>query len=384
LRISPLKAQATSASETPAAPNSTLASLTIVGFWLVVVLLMSTQSYVGWNREGYDVTRLQVAILEGTRWGLWIFITFWILWLMKKLPIQRDRWRSRLLLHLLLSGLVCLLHFAIDTKMQQIVEPWPLGTDSFFELLRNRLGSVRVHLSIVVYWAILGMTHAIDYYRKYHAGELRSQQLRTQLAQAQLQALKMQLHPHFLFNTLNSIAALVRNKQYRAATDMLAGLSDLLRLVLENAGAQEVSLKQELEFLERYLEIEQTRFEDRLQVHMKIQPETLDGRIPNLILQPLVENAIRHGIATNPDSGSIEVSSTKVNGALQVEIRNTCAGIETPDFDGHDGLGLSNTRERLDMLYGHDQKLEITHVTGEGTRVCLTIPFQPIKAEDED
>jgi LytS/YehU family sensor histidine kinase len=152
---------------------------------------------------------------------------------------------------------------------------------------------------------------AFTYYRKYREGELRAVELQAQLAQAQLQALKMQLHPHFLFNTLNAIAALVRKNENKAATDMLAGLSDLLRLALENVGAQEVSLQRELEFLERYLEIEKIRFADRLQVKMHIAPETLEARVPNLILQPLVENAIRHGIAPRSASGLIEICAER-------------------------------------------------------------------------
>src|SRR6516225_3316734 len=152
------------------------------------------------------------------------------------------------------------------------------------------------HQNLVIYWIIVTATQGYLYYTRYRESELRSAQLSAQLAQAQLQALRMQLHPHFLFNTLNAISTLVY-KDPEIADRMIARLSDLLRLTLENIGVQEVPLAQELEFLERYLEIERTRFADRLTVRMDIAPEALDGCTPYLILQPLVENALRHGIA---------------------------------------------------------------------------------------
>lgn len=353
----------------------------IIGFWTIVIGLISTQSFIGWNREGLNVSWPQVLMMEGTRWGLWIVISFLIMWLVKKFPISRESWKVRLFLHLLISTAVCLLHFAADTGMYLLVRPWPLSSNSFWCLYFNRLGSIRIHLSITLYWAILGIAHALGYYQKFNEVQVRSLHLEAQLAQAQLHALKMQLHPHFLFNTLNSIASLVRNNRNIAATNMLAGLSDLLRLILKNAGDHEVSLKQELEFLQRYLEIEQVRFEDRLTIKMNVQPETLDARVPNLILQPLVENAIRHGIATNPEHGTIEINSKKNGGNLDLYIRNTGQGFSDKNFADGDGVGLSNTRARLEMLYGEAQKLQISHLKESGTTVYLTIPFHTLTQE---
>src|SRR5262249_5377631 len=158
----------------------------------------------------------------------------------------------------------------------------------------------------------------VEYYARYQEGRVRASRLETRLAQAQLNALKMQLHPHFLFNTLHSISSLV-NEDPEAAEAMIARFSELLRLSLENTGAEEVPLSQEVEFIERYLEIEQIRFEDRLHIHFDIDPQTLDARVPNLILQPLVENAIRHGIAEN-SGGRVEVRSRLVEGKLLLQV----------------------------------------------------------------
>src|SRR5262249_32977164 len=157
---------------------------------------------------------------------------------------------------------------------------------------------------------------------------LKASQLEARLAQAQLQALKSQLHPHFFFNTLHAISSLMR-KDIEAADRMLTRLSDLLRLTLENVGAQETTLRQELDFLEGYLEIEQTRCRDRLQVKIEIEPETLDARVPNLILQPLVENAVRHGVAPRAAPGRIEISARRVGGKLEMQVRDNGAGLPT-------------------------------------------------------
>jgi LytS/YehU family sensor histidine kinase len=205
---------------------------------------------------------------------------------------------------------------------------------------------------------------------------LKASQLQAQLAQAQLQALKMQLHPHFLFNTLHAISSLMR-RDVDAAERMIARLSDLLRLTLENVGAQETSLRQELEFLESYLEIEKTRFRDRLQVKMDIEPETLDARVPNLILQPLVENAVRHGVAPHAAPGLIEISARLKENKLEIQVRDNGAGL--PDARRaqiKEGVGLANTRARLEQLYGAGALFGLSNRDKGGLVVSLTIPFR--------
>jgi LytS/YehU family sensor histidine kinase len=205
--------------------------------------------------------------------------------------------------------------------------------------------------------------------------------LETQLAQAQLQTLKMQLHPHFLFNTLNAIAGLVRDSRNKAAVNMLAGLSDLLRYTLENAGKQEVPLKEELEFLELYLDIQQMRFSDRLRVELQIEPETLGALVPNLILQPLVENAIRHGVSRRAASGTIGVSAKRDDALLCIRIYDDGPGLKRDKGRGVECVGLSNTRARLRQLYSEDQRFSLTEREGGGVEATLIIPFT-LAAED--
>jgi LytS/YehU family sensor histidine kinase len=230
----------------------------------------------------------------------------------------------------------------------------------------------------LIYWLILLINYAVDYYRRYREGEIRASQLEALLAQAQLQALKMQLQPHFLFNTLNSISALL-HKNVQAADTMIARLGDFLRLTLENAGRQDVSLREELEFLRCYLAIETIRFQDRLAVQIEAEPETLDARLPNLILQPIVENAIRHGIAPRSGRGRIAVSAKKQDGVLQVEVTDNGPGLASGGSSGsllREGLGLANTQARLQQLYGRSHRLDMENALGGGLTVILEIPFK--------
>jgi LytS/YehU family sensor histidine kinase len=194
----------------------------------------------------------------------------------------------------------------------------------------------------------------------------------------------MQLHPHFLFNTLNGIAGLVRDSRNKAAVDMLAGLSDLLRYTLENAGKQEVPLREELEFLELYLDIQQMRFSDRLKVEMHVQPEVLDALVPNLILQPLVENSIRHGISRRASSGVVGISAQRENGSLRINVYDDGPGLKRDDgAKMEEGVGLSNTRARLRQLYGERQQFSLGERADAGVEAVLIIPFRLAKEEPD-
>jgi signal transduction histidine kinase len=225
----------------------------------------------------------------------------------------------------------------------------------------------------IFYWLVLGILLAVEYSNRLRARELRELQLEAQLAQAQLHSLKMQLHPHFLFNTLNAIYVLMA-KDVEAARQMLLKLSDLLRLALENSSTHEVPLKQELDFLDRYLSIEQIRFRDRLKIKMDIDPEALDAQVPNLLLQPIVENAIRHGIAPRAEPGQIEVKARRENGMLVLNVRDDGPGLAS-DKPIKEGVGLANTKARLLRLYGSNHRLEFFDIRGEGMRVSIAIPF---------
>ncbi len=235
------------------------------------------------------------------------------------------------------------------------------------------------HFNLLIYWVIVAVSHAFDYYRKYRERELRTSELEKHLAQAKLQALQMQLNPHFLFNTLHSISSLM-HKDVEAADRMIARLSDLLRAALAGAATQQVTLRQELDLLQLYLAIEQVRFGSRLTVKMNIAPDTLDAQVPNLILQPLVENAIRHGIEPRARPGCIELQAHRQDGNLALRVSDDGAGLEE---NGRikEGVGLSNTRARLRELYGPAHRFELLRGQQGGVRVELSIPFREEQEE---
>ncbi|HSS20403.1 MAG TPA: histidine kinase [Pyrinomonadaceae bacterium] len=230
-------------------------------------------------------------------------------------------------------------------------------------------------MEFLTYWAILGIGYFFDYYQRYRERELTAARLETQLARAHLQVLMMQLHPHFLFNTLHTISSTM-HRDIEVADNMITHLSDLLRITLENVGIPEVSLKQELEFVERYLEIEKSRFRERLEVDMRIDPATLDARVPNMLLQPLVENAIRHGIALYSTTGKIKIMASKESDMLKIEVQDNGRGLsEEPDWLTEKGVGLSNTRLRLQQLYSERHRFTVFNAPERGLVVRIVIPF---------
>ena len=227
---------------------------------------------------------------------------------------------------------------------------------------------------LATYFSLAGLGHAIAYWYEAEERALNAERLQTRLAEAQLQALQRQLQPHFLFNTLHTISGLMRS-DVEAADVMIDRLSDLLRMSLRS-NAQEVSVKQEIDILQSYLAIEQTRFRDRLSVAIDVDPSVLDARVPHLLLQPLVENAVRHGIAPRARPGRIGIRAHRGNGTLQIEVRDSGDGLP-PDrlVAMNDGVGLGNTRARLTHLYGAAHSFAFANLSGGGFQVTVTIPF---------
>jgi two-component system LytT family sensor kinase len=351
----------------------------IFSFWTVLGLLYTSQLYVGLRMEGmnHSFWRILVWQLVGCWYG-WILFTPLILWLGEHFPVERASWKRNLPIHIIASTVLAAIHSIIVVVSTILIRPFDemTGNSPFWNRFWDRLAG-EFHLELIVYGMIVGVGYAFDYYRRYREREFRASQLEAQLAQAQLQALRMQLHPHFLFNTLNGISGLVRDQKNKAAVQMIAGLSDLLRHTLENAGKQEVPLREELDFLELYLDIQQMRFSDRLKVQMEIAPETLNARVPNLILQPLVENAIRHGIAQRVSSGMVAVSARHEDGLLEIKVTDDGPGLKDGwRIEESDGIGLSNTRERLQQLYGAEQRFNICNRTEGGVEATLLIPLR--------
>jgi LytS/YehU family sensor histidine kinase len=229
-------------------------------------------------------------------------------------------------------------------------------------------------------WLILSIGLISLYFERYQNEILKASKLDAQLSNARLQALKMQLHPHFLFNTLNSISALVLKNENRDAVKMINRLSELLRLTLENMETQIMTLEDEIEFTRRYLEIERIRFHDRLAVEWDIDPQALKAQVPNLILQPLVENAMRHGVDSNSGTSRIQIAAHLQNSQILMEVRDD--GKDSKKIDGQNaaaGLGLKNTRERLSEFYGEDCSFSLSRGAGDLTIAQIVIPFSPAK-----
>ena len=235
---------------------------------------------------------------------------------------------------------------------------------------------LNLDFTLMTYTTVLGLSYALHYSRESQARAVKEAQLETSLTKARLRTLEAELHPHFLFNTLHAISSLVHTNP-DGADRMISRLSDLLRLTFDRSGAPRVSLQEELEFLQKYLEIEQTRFHDRLTVKFDIDPETLDAEVPRLILQPLVENAIKHGVSPKPGAGLVQIATRRHGDNLWIEVSDNGVGLSAGARARlRSGVGLSNTRDRLECLYGAAHRIEFSD-DNRGLAVRLEIPFHP-------
>jgi two-component sensor histidine kinase len=346
----------------------------ILTFWTTIGLSFAAQLYISSARLDRPVPWWHAVGNSLFDWYIFAALSIPVVWLSRRFPVDRASWPVNIPLHLTASAAFSLLFVTVRASVW--VAGWfsqhPLSfVEAFEELLVKSF-----HYNLLVYWVILTVAHAFNYYQAAQERELRASELERHLAQARLQALQMQLNPHFLFNTLHAISALMHT-DVEAADSMIARLSDLLRYALESTDAQEVPLEQELAFLERYLEIEQTRFGNRLFVHKEIDPQALEARVPNLILQPLVENAIRHGIEPHARRGEITLSARRESGRLHLEVRDNGGGLITKNGELEEGIGLSNTRARLEELYGDQYRFEFQNAKEGGLVVHLAIPCRP-------
>jgi sensor histidine kinase YesM len=342
------------------------AGLIILGFSFSALI------YLIYASTGTPVTWKQALSVGLTQWWVWSLLYFLLFRITRRFPLERQRWVRSVFVYLLLGFAITLLKLGIDVVWIRLV----YQGDVFKHTSERSLLAIMAYFNFITYWVFLGVGQAVNFYRQVREGELKASQLEAQLAQSQLQALRMQLHPHFLFNTLHTIAML-NLRDHKAANLMISRLSDLLRLTLDNAGAQEVSLKDELDFLKRYLEIQEIRFQDRLSVNLDIDPESLDARVPNLILQPIVENAIRHGIAEQESNGRIEIRASRRNGWLQLQVRDNGSGIPTSSPDQFkQGIGLKNTKARLEQHFGAEHRFELVNSDSGGLEVLIAIPFR--------
>jgi two-component system, LytTR family, sensor kinase len=358
----------------------------IFGFWTIFGTLNATTIYFETVYVGMSHSWWRMVVWQVLIWDVWACFAPLILRLGRRFSLARANWVRPLLVHLLAFIILVAIHTAVGIWITNWIEPFDEMGRPFPPFLDNFLTRLTGNFTsdLLIYGIILGIGYAFDYYSKYRERETLAAQLEAQLAQAQLQSLKMQLHPHFLFNTLNGIVGLVRDNDNKAAVNMLVGLSTLLRHALENAGRQEVSLREELDFLELYFDIQQMRFSDRLRVEMKIEPETLEARVPNLILQPLVENAVRHAVAPRISAGLIGVSARRENGSLQLRVYDDGPGLSGGWLLEHSkGIGLSNTRARLEQLYGPEHRFIVRNREEGGVEALISLPLR-LSSEEAD
>ena len=338
-------------------------------FWTIIGLGFAGQLYLSRPNIGWGFA-LGRALAD---WYVFAILSIPTLWVARRFPFAAGQWRLALVAHLISSALFSLSWLALRAAL----EHWRTRGDMepvTFSSAFNQALVATLFFTLLIYWGIVVGQHAFAYYRKFHEREVKSAELETHLTQARLQALQMQLNPHFLFNTLNAISSLM-HKDVEEADRMIVHLSDLLRYALESTEAQEVPLRQELDFLDRYLQIQQARFGDRLAVRREISIETLDAHVPNLVLQPLVENAIEHGIAPHARAGEVVLRARRRDDRLELEVQDNGAGLPA-DKPLVDGIGLSNTRARLLQLYGPAHELQLTNGGGGGLVVRISIPWQ--------
>lgn len=341
----------------------------IFACWTFLALLFTPQTYLSNLRSPTPFRWWQALLANLNLFYTWAVLTPLVLWLGRRFLIGQPRPFRNLAIHFGLGFAVASLHLFLLGRLnflllkliaQEYVAPIPAIA------LIVGLGAT----NIMIYWGIVGISQALAYFRRYKERE-------KSLAQAQLRSIQTQLHPHFLFNTLNAISELVHEDADRAE-QTITQLSDLLRISLQSDVAEEISLKEELDFLRKYIEIQQTLLQERLTVNWNIAPETLDAQVPNLLLQPLIENAIRHGIAPKASGGTIDINAERDGDRIKLSVEDDGLGINFPSENGiKEGIGLKSVRTRLKHLYNDAQKFTLKQSSrGRGLRAELVIPFR--------
>ncbi|HMJ92284.1 MAG TPA: sensor histidine kinase, partial [Candidatus Acidoferrum sp.] len=350
--------------------KSWLKVLVVFAFWTVLGVAFGVQFHFASEQIGNPVPWSRALTHSLCDWYVFALLSVPAVLLSRHFAIERPHWGRALLVHFFASIVFALSYVALRSSLAlwQSADSRTIFAEAFTSLLVKSW-----HFDLIVYWVIVAVSHAFSYYEQLRERELRNAELERRLTEARLQALQMQLNPHFLFNTLHAISSLM-HKDVDAADAMLVRLSELLRHALEATNTQEVTLREELDFLRRYLEIEQTRFGKRLKIEMNIAPETLDAFVPNLILQPSLENAIIHGIEPQARDGEIQLLARKEGESLHIEVRDNGAGIGNKQIE--DGVGLSNTRARLQQLYGASQQFTIANGPGGGAVMTMILPFR--------
>jgi two-component system LytT family sensor kinase len=351
-------------------------------FWIALIwsgvgLFDASQNVFVMRAEGMHHAWVYLFVTLLLSWLPWALATPLVLRLGRRYPLSQWRRLSVWGAHLAACATIGLFSAAWIASLEELLNPWALspGPDPFVQLWWHKfLNGLLGYLFL--YGTILLVSYMLDSRSRLALQQTEAARLNEQLSKAQLNALRRQIEPHFLFNTLNAIAGLVREKRNDAAVSMIAGLSDFLRRVLEDSDRQQVPLQEELEFAQKYLDIQKVRFADRLQLSVDVPSDLFPAQVPSLILQPMVENAVKHGIAKRVQGGAIRIAACRSNGMLTLSVYNDGPALPAEWEELSPGIGLSNVRTRLQSLYGDLFKLSMRNREPGGVEVTLSVPFE--------
>ncbi len=344
----------------------------LAGVWTLPALLSTLETVVFNAMSGRSMPVWRAFVGEASGWYTWALITPAVVALGRRFPLRRATWMRHAPLHLSAAiaagALQALVSAAVGNALA--TSPRPLAT-MFWSWFLSQLP-----FTIVIYVAIVGVSDALLARRRAEARERRAERLEKELAQAQLSALRMQLQPHFLFNTLNAIMALVRDVETERAVQAIALLSDVLWTAMRAGNTNESTLADEMAFVSRYLEIERVRFGDRLEVSIDVAPSLAGALVPSFLLQPFVENALRHGLSRRREVGHLRLTADEQNGSVRIVVSDDGAGL-APDWEERmaSGVGIANSRARLAALYGPAASVALASgPAGQGTSVTIDVP----------
>jgi hypothetical protein len=360
--------------ETRAGTRSTSA-LWIAAFWCAGSLFDASQTILIMHAEGRHQPWLPLFATELASWLPWAFATPFVVRLARRYPINRGVRARTVAVHLATFAALSMITEAWSASLQVLFNPWgnrqwPTFVDTFSTTL-----VFQALTFLIVYTLILTATYLVDARERIARQRTEAARLNEELSKAQLAALRAQMEPHFIYNTLNSIAGLVRGQQGGEAVRMIVGLSEFLRRASEDSHRSQVTLAEEVEYLQRYLDIQKVRYGERLQVSLDIPTELQRAQVPNLLLQPLVENAIKHGIAKRVAGGAVRVAGASRGRNLVLSVYNDGPAPQTDWQTAHTGVGIANLRTRLQILHGSEAGLQLNHVDAGGVEVVVTLPF---------